>query len=396
MNDIPPPTPAATKPSRTRTRAASLPKRKAGPTDIDDPFVVQEAKKAMIWLSIAALFALVVLLAQPLIVIFGGLVFAALIDGGARLLGRVLPIGRGWRVTIILLVAAGFIGWVFYFAGSQIAGQATALPATLKTQSLRLLQWAHQHGLPIDPKFVTNLEDKALGGVSQITGVLGGLIGGVTTLFLILVLGIYFAVDPSPYQRGLAWMLPSHSRGHFEDTLDHMGHSLRRLLLGRLIGMTIEGVSIGLALGIYGVPMAALLGLIAGMLAFLPNIGAPISGLLMVMVGFSGGPHMALYCVFVYLVVQTIDGNIIVPMVAKRAADLAPALVLSMQLVMGALFGIIGLALADPMLAMLKVLIERQSERGGAERGGADRGGADRGGSERKQDGPDAAVRVQG
>jgi len=136
MTDIPPLTPSlipATKPARARPRAASA-RRAAGPTDIDDPFVLQEAKKAMIWLSIAALMALVVLLAQPLIVIFGGLVFAALIDGGARLLGRVLPIGRGWRVTIILLLAAAFIGWVFYFAGSQIAGQATALPATLKTQ----------------------------------------------------------------------------------------------------------------------------------------------------------------------------------------------------------------------------------------------------------------------
>jgi predicted PurR-regulated permease PerM len=230
--------------------------------------------------------------------------------------------------------------------------------------------------LHVDPKIVANLENQALGGVSQITGVVGGLIGGATTLFLILVLGIYFAVDPAPYQRGLAWMLPRHMRGHFEETLGHMGYSLRRLLMGRLIGMTIEGVSIGVALGIYGVPMAALLGLIAGMLAFLPNIGAPISGLLMVLVGFSGGPHMAFYCIGVYVVVQTIDGNIIVPMVAKRAADLAPALVLAMQLVMGVLFGIIGLALADPMLAMLKVLLERQSERGG--------------------NGTDAAVRAQG
>lgn len=350
------------RPVKARARAAATP-RQAGPTDIDDPFVRQEAKKAFIWLGIAALMALVVLLAQPLIVIFGGLVFAALIDGGERLLRHVLPIGRGWRVAIVLVVAAMFVAWVFYFAGSQIADQATALPITVKAQSLRVLAWAQQHGLHIDPKVVQNLENQALGGISSLTGIVGGLIGGATTLFLILVLGIYFAVDPSPYQRGLAWMLPRHTRSYFEETLSHMGYSLRRLLLGRLIGMTIEGVSIGVALGIYGVPMAALLGLIAGLLAFLPNIGAPISGLLMVLVGFSGGTHMALYCIAVYVVVQTIDGNIIVPMVAKRAADLAPALVLAMQLVMGVLFGIIGLALADPMLAMLKVLIERQAER---------------------------------
>ncbi len=373
MTDSPPKTPA--------TEAAGPPRR-AGPTDISDPFVLQEAKKAIVWLGIAALLALAVLLAQPLIVIFGGLVFAALIDGGARLLGRVLPIARGWRVAIILLLTALFIVWVFDYAGSQIAEQATALPITVKAQSLRLLNWAQHHGLRIDPKFINNLETQALGGVSQITGVVGGLIGGMTTVFLILVLGIYFAVDPSPYQRGFAWMLPRHMRSHFEDTLSHMGHALRRLLLGRLIGMTIEGVSIGVALGVYGVPMAAVLGLISGLLAFLPNIGAPISGLLMVLVGFSGGPHMALYCVAVYFVVQTIDGNIIVPMVAKRAADLAPALVLAMQLVMGVLFGILGLVLADPMLAMLKVLLERQSQRDQSERV--------------QEIGPDAAVRVEG
>lgn len=163
--------------SKARARAAAS-LRRVGPTDIEDPFVLQEAKKAFIWLGIAAMLALVVVLAQPLIVIFGGLVFAALIDGGARLLRRVLPIGRAWRVTIILLVAAMFVAWVFYFAGSQIADQATALPITVRTQSLRLLGWAQQHGLRVDPKFVTNLENQALGGVGQITGVVGGLLGG--------------------------------------------------------------------------------------------------------------------------------------------------------------------------------------------------------------------------
>ena len=84
----------------------------------------------------------------------------------------------------------------------------------------------------------------------------------------------------------------------------------------------------------------------------------------MVLVGFSGGVKMGLFCIGVYVVVQGIDGNVIVPMVAKKTADLAPALVLSMQLIMGVLFGILGLALADPMLAMLKVLLEKLASRG--------------------------------
>jgi predicted PurR-regulated permease PerM len=140
-----------------------------------------------------------------------------------------------------------------------------------------------------------------------------------------------------------------------------MGKSLRRLLAGRLLGMAIEGFATWILLSIYGVPMAALLGLLTGLLAFLPNIGAPISGALMILVGFSGGTDMGIFCIIVYVVVQTVDGNIIVPMVAKKTVDLAPALVLGAQLIMGALFGILGLALADPLVALLKIALERQS-----------------------------------
>ena len=317
-----------------------------------------EAKRALIWLGMAALIALAVVLAQPLLVVFGGMVFGALVDGGARLLGRVLPIRRIWRVVIVLLLSAAFLAWFVNYAGNQIADQAAALPETLRGQLMHGMKWLQRHGMLINAAFVQRLTEQALGGVSQLTGMVGGLIGGVATLFLIVVLGIYFAIDPHPYRRGLAWMLPREARGFFEEALTAMGYSLRRLLAGRLLGMTLEGLTIDLALEFYGVPMASLLGLITGLLAFLPNIGAPISGLLMVLVGFSGGKSMGLYCIGVYVVVQGIDGNVIVPMVAKRAADLAPALVLAMQLMMGALFGILGLALADPLLAMIKVLLE--------------------------------------
>jgi predicted PurR-regulated permease PerM len=348
----------------------SDPALRTGPTDIADPLVRSEAKKAIIWLGIAALMALTVVLAQPLLVVFGGMVFGAMIDGGARLIGRVLPVPRIIRVALVLAMAVAFILWFVTYAGGQIADQAAALPATLTAQTIKILHWSEAHGFALNARMRQTLTERALGGINELPGLLGGFIGATTTLFLIVVLGIYFAIDPAPYQRGLGWLLPRESRPYFQDMFTAMGHTMRRLLFGRLIGMSVEGLTIGVALQLGGVPMASLLGLISGMLAFLPNIGAPISGLLMVLVGFSGGPQMGLYCIAVYVVVQGIDGNIIVPMVAKKTADLAPALVLGMQLVMGALFGIIGLALADPMLAMLKVLLEKLAARGKYGQGG--------------------------
>jgi predicted PurR-regulated permease PerM len=132
--------------------------------------------------------------------------------------------------------------------------------------------------------------------------------------------------------------------------------------------MAIEGVFTWLMLAIYGVPMALLLGMLTGILAFIPNIGALISGVLMVLVGFSGGVDMGIYTIIVYFMVQTIDGYVLIPLIAKKTVDLAPALVLAAQLIMGVMFGILGLALADPLVAMIKVALERRSEQAAADR----------------------------
>lgn len=335
----------------------------AGPTDIHDPAVVKEAKRAAVWIGLAAGLALIVYLAEPLLIIFGGMVFAAMIDGGARLLGRVLPIGRGWRVAMVVIFAGVFLVWTIGFAGAAMANQAAQLPAVIQAQALKIIAWLQAHGAVINSKSLQGLVEKAAGSVGEVTSAVGGVIGWMTTAFGIIVLGIYIAAEPHLYRRGFAWLLPANERTRFEVTAAAMGKTLRRLLAGRLLGMSVEGVTTWLLLALWGVPLSGVLGLLTGLLAFLPNIGAPISGLLMVLVGFSESTNTGLYCLGVYLAVQTIDGNVIVPMVAKRTADLAPALVLGMQLIMGTLFGILGLMLADPLVAMLKVALERQSLR---------------------------------
>lgn len=337
--------------------------RRSGPTDIADPVMRQEARRAFVWVGIVSLVALAVLLAQSLLVIFGGMVFAALVDGGARLLQRILPIARGWCVAIVLLLTAAFLVWTAQFAGSQIAAQAAALPTLIESQAMSTVNWLEEHGFSVNVSNMQAMAQQALGGIGQLTRALGGIIGAVTTIVLILVLGIYFAIEPRLYRRGVSWMLPRDQRDYFEGTVKQMGSSLRRLLAGRLLGMLIEGVATWILLELYGVPMAALLGLLTGLLAFLPNIGAIISGLLMILVGFSGGVDMGIYTIFVYVFVQSVDGYIIIPMVARKTVDLPPALVLGAQLIMGVLFGILGLLLADPLVAMIKVWLEREAAR---------------------------------
>lgn len=335
-----------------------------GPADLPDILVRNEARRAIIWLGLAMLLYGMVWLAQPILLIIGGLVFAIILDGGARLLGRVLPIGRGWRLAIVTLAGFGFIGWVFYFAGTTFAEQAGELQATVKAQADKLIAYAE--GIGIMPKGgVGNIGNQLLGGVGRLTSAVSTAFGALSSIILILFIGIFIAIEPRLYDRGVAWMLPIEKRESFYAIGDHVGFVLRRLMFGRVIGMVVEGVGTWLMLLWGGVPMAALLGLLTGLLAFVPNIGAVVSGVLMVAVGFSAGTDAGIWAIATYLIVQTIDGYLIVPYVAKKTVDLAPALVLAAQLIFGALFGIMGLLLADPIVATIKTTLEDLAKRKG-------------------------------
>ncbi|HAF42668.1 MAG TPA: AI-2E family transporter [Sphingobium sp.] len=324
--------------------------------------VQHELKRAGVWFAIGIAIALVVLLAQPLMLIMGALVLATMMDGGARLLGRVLPIARGWRLTIVLLGAVAFLAYTFYLTGSSLAEQAQAMRGIVEAQVARIGGWMQQLGVSTTPDDLKSLAQQAMSSMGRVTAAVGTAVGAITSAVMMLVLAIFIAVEPKLYERGVAWMLPMEKRAHFYRIADRMGWTLRRLMFGRLIGMAVEGVGTWLLLWAGGVPMAGLLGILTGLFAFLPNLGSIISGILIILVGFSAGTDTGLYAFGVYLAVQVVDGYLIVPMVAKRATDLAPALVLAAQILFGALFGIIGLFLADPIVAMIKVYLEERSK----------------------------------
>ena len=335
----------------------------AGPTEVYDPIVRTELKRASVWIGLALLAALFIYLAQPILLIIGGIVLASMFDGGARLLGRVLPIPRGLRLAIVVLSVVGFLYWTAMFAGSELTTQAVALEGIIQQQIENIGIEAQAAGFAISLEDFKALSADLVKSVGRLTAVVGNALSAVTNIAMMLVLAIFIAAEPRLYERGLAWLVPLSERSHFYGTAAEMGYTLRRLMAGRLLGMAVEGIGTWLLLSWAGVPMAALLGVLTGLLAFLPNIGAIISGALIILVGFSAGVETGILAIIIYFAVQMVDGYLIVPMVAKRAVDLAPALVLGAQILFGALFGIMGLALADPIVAMLKVFLERQSER---------------------------------
>jgi predicted PurR-regulated permease PerM len=333
-----------------------------GPAEFRDPFVRRELAKAAIWLGMAVLIVGVIVLGQPLLLIVGGAIFAVFLDGGVRLIGNYLPLPRGWRLLIVLLLGFGFIGWVIWFAGTTIGAQFEALRQVVTAQFDRLIAFAETLGLM--PKGQpSDLGSQLLGGIGRLTSAVGSVIGAVASVIAMIVIGIFLASEPRLYDRGIAWMLPLRARTGFYRIAEHAGFTLRRLLFGRLMAMIFEGVFTWFMLTVGGVPMAGLLGLITGVLAFIPNIGAITSGVVMIAVGFSASANQGAWCIVVYFLVHNIDAYVVVPYVARRTVDIAPAVLLAMQLLMGALFGILGVLFADPILATLKVVLVDLSRR---------------------------------
>src|SRR5436190_7250421 len=206
---------------------SASPVERPGPADFHSRSVRDEVRKAAVWLGMALAIVGVIVLSQPILLIVGGMIFAVVLDGGTRLLGRVLPIGRGWRLALVTIAGFAFVGWVFYFAGTTLAGQAEALRIVVTAQAQRVLEFAVELGLmPADGTGIQNFSQQLLGGVGRLTTAVSTAIGALPSIIMIMVIGIFIAMEPHLYDRGLAWMLPVEKRARFYDISNHVGFTL--------------------------------------------------------------------------------------------------------------------------------------------------------------------------
>ncbi len=193
-----------------------------------------------------------------------------------------------------------------------------------------------------------------------IAGLAGQLVRGIGTLGLILLLGVYLAFDIYMYRNGLVRLFPLARREQVSGALDAAGHALTRWLLGQLVTMLAVGTAVAVGLAMLGMPLALALGLIAGLMNFVPFIGPIASGLLAVFLAFVEGPQQALYVALLFLAVQQLEGNGLVPLVQRWAVQMPPVLAALSVLVFGALFGVFGVVFGTPLMVVTMVLVQRR------------------------------------
>jgi predicted PurR-regulated permease PerM len=193
---------------------------------------------------------------------------------------------------------------------------------------------------------------------SHFFAVFSSTLSALGALLVVTFVAIYIAIDPGTYRRGILHLVPHRARSKAREVLDATGVTLRRWLVAQFVGMvTVGAVTTGLLL-LLDVRAAVALGIIAGILEFVPFFGPILSSLPAIAMGFLDGPEKALWVALAYLVIQQLEGNILIPLLMKEGLDLPPVLTIIGQSAMALAFGFVGLVIAMPLLGAVMVPIK--------------------------------------
>jgi predicted PurR-regulated permease PerM len=174
---------------------------------------------------------------------------------------------------------------------------------------------------------------------------------------LVLFMAVLFAAQPNLYVRGTLRLVPKHKRDRLAEVMHRVGQTLRRWMLGQLGLMLFVGVTSTLGLWLLDVQAALALGLLAGLLTFIPFLGPVIAAVVAVLVSLSDGPLTAAWVALLYIGIQTMEG-LLEPLVQQKTVYLPPVLLLMSQLALGVLVGLVGVVLATPLAAALMVMVQ--------------------------------------
>ena len=317
------------------------------------------AKLLVLAVTVAVVAVLVWQLANVLLLLFGAILVAVLLRSVAGLVERVTQTAGRWSVGVACLLVGGVLAGFFALMGSQIQAQATALIESLPD----LIEGAEER---LGVSGLREWIEEQLADVLQ-NGEFAVSVANYSTwivsigahVVIVVASGIYLALSPRTYRRGLLKLFPVPRQDEARDTLETVGSALKLWLVGQLAAMVLVGVLTTLGLWLLDIPSALALGFLAGLLEFVPYVGPVLSAVPAIALGLAESPSTGLWVLGLYVLVQQVEGNLITPLVHQRTVDLPPVVTIFAILSFGVLFGPLGVLLATPLAVVCFVLVKR-------------------------------------
>jgi predicted PurR-regulated permease PerM len=319
----------------------------------------------MAGLLVAALFFLTYVI-NVFLLIFAGLLLAVLLRIPADWIGDHTPLSDEWVLVLVLLAGVGLLGGAGWFFAPIITTQLDQLVLALPEGQEQFQQWLQQYTWSRQLLEQTSMEqlpplNEVLSGtgsvLSRVSTIFSGMLGVGINLLVIGFIGIFLAFQPDMYINGIIRLLPRQRRARTRQVMIAMGYALRWWLISRVFSMVVIGISTGVGLWLLNVPFALVLGILSGLLNFIPFFGSILAAIPVAIVAIMQGPMTLVYVLLLYMVVQTIESYLLTPLVQQQAVSVPAVLAITFQLLMAAAAGIFGFVLALPLIAAGIVLV---------------------------------------
>ena len=323
-----------------------------------------------------------------LFLIFAGVLVAILLRALADVVARYTKLSHRWSLAVVLVILVALMVGLWFLAVPPLSKQAAALAETLP-QAWQTFQakvretpiggivmgsgggvapttqptsQPTSQPTPSSPPFMLGGESSAGSSVGQLLSRFGGFLSTVMDLFAAVVVifftGLFLAFDPTLYVRGLIRLVPPGYRVRFGEVIGGIGYTLKWWLIGQSITMLVIATATSIGLWLLGVPLAFVLGVIAGLFNFIPNFGPLFSAVPATLLALTISPERAIGVIVMFIVLQNLEGNLLTPLIQRKAVDLPPAIGIMAQILLGILVGAVGLILAWPIAAAVVVAVK--------------------------------------
>jgi len=310
----------------------------------------------LVWGAIYVIDVILLLFAAALLAIF--------LRGLAELMQRYTKIPEGLSVLIVAVLLLGIMVLAIFLLAPSVTEEVRHLRDELPKSAQKASEYIQQFSwgrtiieqLPSADEVMEKIDAASL--MTRVGGYFSSTVGAIANFFIVILLAIYLATEPQTYIKGFAKLFTFDKRRRVVEVFNTIGETLQMWLVGKAASMLFIGLLTWLGLWIIGVPLSFTLGLIAGLLSFIPNFGPILSAVPAILLAFIASPISAVYVAGLYIGVQLVESNVVTPIIERETVELPPALTIVSQLALSVLIGGLGLVLATPILAVIMVLVQ--------------------------------------
>ncbi|MDQ3798780.1 MAG: AI-2E family transporter [Acidobacteriota bacterium] len=299
-----------------------------------------------------------------ILLVFAAALLAVFLRGLAELTRRYTRLSEGLSVLLVAVLLIGILALAITLLAPSVTEEARHLRQELPKSAqkagdyIRQFSWGKTiiEQLPSPDEVIQKIDASSL--LTRVGGYFSSTVGAIANFFIVILLAIYLATEPQTYIRGFSKLFTFDKRQRVIEVFNAIGETLQMWLVGKVASMLFIGLLTWIGLWIIGVPLSFTLGLIAGLLSFIPNFGPILSAVPAILLAFIDSPVSALYVIGLYVGVQLIESNVVTPIIERETVELPPALTIVSQLALSVLIGGLGLVLATPILAVIMVLVQ--------------------------------------